>query len=292
LPQSQKAASWAVDEPRLVGGWLVYLHFIGLTPPVPWEIVALNLQSHRQKILVRSQGIALDIPPWINADGDTVIWTTIVPSGAGVASRIETYDVQTGHQSVATESSPYARNTWNAHTFRFYNAAISGPIVAFLKESSSGNDVWIEDLRTGHRKAVAAGGRENLPVVTGPWVAWSDAPKGSPLGPLKLLDLRTGKVQIIDKGQIAVLSAGNGYLSWSDYQTGQFTLLNLVTGLRTVAPKLYPRQLSSTSIRIQGNVLLEAAVRNTTPSGAAKNNMFVSQVVVLGNQHLPAAPIF
>lgn len=176
LPAAQKAQGWAVDQPILVGNWLVYTHLIGMTPPVPWEIIALDLVTHREHVLSRWNGIGLDIPPLVSSDGDMVLWTTVAPDGTNqVQSRIETYDLRTGQHHVVATSSAYGRTQWDAHGVRYYDAYLASPIVAFLHQTAHGADVWVEDLRTGHLHPITHTGTEHQPVVTGSWVAWSDS---------------------------------------------------------------------------------------------------------------------
>ena len=270
-----------------MGGWLAYAHYVGIVNG-QWEVVLVNLRTLHQRTLARrSPGIAVDIGPLLYGWGHTLIWTAGEIDRRGrVVSRVRAYDVRTGRQQVLSSSPPHAPG-WTAHTVRFINARVSGSLMTFLHQTAAGDDVWVEDLRTGHLRALTRTGRASEAVVTGPWVAWGVTGKNA-VGPVMVADVRTGAVRTVSTAPSYDLSAGNGLLIWIDNRTGQYTVLDVATGHRWQVPRLSPTQGIGTSAHVIGSAIVETAIDNRS----AAHNVYLVRVLVYATRRLPAVPAF
>jgi hypothetical protein len=291
LPAAQKAGLWAVDEPVLVGGWLAYAHYVGIVNG-RWEVVLVNLRTLQQRTLARrSPGIAVDVPPLLYGWGQRLIWTAGEIDRRGrIVSRVRAYDVRTGHQQVLSASPPHAPG-WTAHTVRFINARVSGSLMTFLRQTAAGSDVWVEDRRTRHLRALTRTGRASEAVVTGPWVAWHELGKNA-VGPVMVADVRTGAVRTVSTAPSYYLSAGNGLLIWDDFWKSQCTVLDLATGHRWQVPRLSPTQITGTSAQVIGSAIVETAIDNSSIGNITARNVYLARVLVYATRRLPAVPAF
>ena len=190
LPTAQQKGLWTVDEPVLVGGWLAYQRYVGVAGG-NWEINIVNLRTGvvRQLDHWHGQGI-MDVGPVITKWGRTLAWVSGVRDAHGrVVYQIHTYDVQSGTGEIMATSRP---------SIRFIDAYMSGPLICFLRETSRGTDVWVEDLRTRRFRQLTRTGRTTEAVITGPWAAWHVLGPNA-LGPVVVDDLRTGRQRTVTK---------------------------------------------------------------------------------------------
>jgi len=223
-----------------------------------------------------------------------LLWTASGRDAAGrVVYRITGFDLRTGQQRVIATSPPYARSTPAAQRTYFIDARLCGSTAAFLRVTRTRGDVWVADLRTGHLRAISHTGHASEAVITGPWVAWHESGANA-IGPVRVADLRTGAVRTVAQGPSYDLSAADGFLTWMDYATGRYTVLDLLMGQRSTPP---PQPLASrdqpsstpTTIHMTGNVGIETAVQN---GGVTARSVYLTRILVYPTRDLPSPPSF
>lgn len=193
--------------------WLIFLDSPLSAQGVTWAIRALNMKTGQEQIVAEELHDLASWPgPFLDADGDWVVWTRSQFSQTNDCGEtvFAARNLETGEQRELDRVCAETNYMWNI-------PHISGNNIVVEKDlpdsQGGGNDIYLLDLASGQVRALTDNGRSSMPDISGRWIVWKSGPRFRE-GRTVVYDIETGDERIIAAGHPDPHVANNRWVYW------------------------------------------------------------------------------
>ena len=166
--------------PIVSGDWMIFLDTPSSSGNTSWVVRALNLSNQTEQVVIEEAGDPASWPgPWLDVDGDWVVWTRTgrAKDGACTESALAVRNLRDGEQLELERACAEDNLMWVIPHLSENKLVVERDLP---DSKGGGNDVYFFDLVSGQRTALTNDGRSSMPVVSGSWIAWKAGPRFKP----------------------------------------------------------------------------------------------------------------
>ena len=150
--------------------------------------------------------------PFLDADGDWVVWTRLQRSEAKDCAEtvLTVYDLKTGEPRELDRHCADNDSMWVMPHMSDDHIVVERDL---SDSKGGGSDIYLFDLASGQARALTGNGRSSMPDISGRWVVWKDGPRFKE-GRTVVYDMESGDEKIIAAGHLDPHVANGRWVYW------------------------------------------------------------------------------